>query len=764
MYRDEGTDVVGCEAECEALTRHLLRYDTRRSVVSIVGESGVGKSTCAWNVYDNRVIKRNFEVRVWINLSPEIRGDDILNQIYNCLSSNTEEEKYSPTTHEVHEAILRHLKDKCYLLIVNGFIGLANWNSILQSLPNNGKGSRIILVTALEGKEAAYADPEGVLLEIKNLNEKHCSQLFLRKIFGADRQFRHDIAHSPMCSQLLDKACNEVFELTDGLPLAIVVLAGILRSKGIKGWAEVFNQLKSDDKLKQVKMILALSFDDLPSRLKSCFLYFAGMPKNMIINANRLVRLWAAEGFLNPDDGKTMEDTGQYYLKELISRGMIDLVQRDINGGVRLVAIHDRLHTLAQEKARQESFLEVHDNAHAIAPGSVRRLHLHNCMQSYVPMGTSFPKMRSMLGDFAENGSGDVGVGGLLKNQGSYIDLRDHALRFLQGSKFLRVIDLRGLRITKVPREIGGMVHIRYLGLWSRYLTELPSSIARLTNLQTLDIKRTEVEKVAEAFWDILTLQHVIASKLRLPKSARVLNDMQTLTGFVCHDPSGDGITILHHMVHLQCLDISGLTGRHWQGLADIFKKLEALLNLRLAGDNIPFSLFTRFALRRLQILELSGRIDTSNVDMQEKCTLPNLTRLVLKLTMADQALMNMISEMPSLMELVMSEASYSEETLVFPYRGFSNVRSLVMTNLTELSELTLMAQSIPNIRRMALSGCSKMKIKFERERGDQLEDLDEVVLYNMPPEVFVVGPTNDDFRCKFDRVIIKGKTISEDI
>jgi Leucine-rich repeat (LRR) protein len=651
-------------------------------------------------------------------------------------------------------------------VIVDGFIGFANWNSILQSLPNNGKGSRIVFVSALEGKEAAYANPELLPLKIENINKEECRNLFLRKFFGADREFRHDIFQSPCYTQILDKECNDVFEITDGLPLAIVVLAGILRSKGIKGWAKVFNQLKSDDKPKQVKMILALSFDDLPSRLKFCFLYFAGMPKNTIINAKRLVRLWAAEGFLNPDDGKTMEDTGQYYLKELISRGMINLVQRDINGGVWLVAIHDRLHTLTQEKARQESFLEVHDNAHAIAPGSVRRLHLHNCMQSYVPMGTSFPKMRSILGDFAENRSRDVetGVGGLLKNQGSYIDLRDHALRFLQGSKFLRVIDLRGLRITKVPREIGGMVHVRYLGLWSRYLTELPSSIARLTNLQTLDIKRTEVKKVAEAFWEIPTLQHVMASKLRLPKSSGVLNDMQTLTGFVCHDPSGDGITPLHHMVHLRSLDISGLTERHWQGLADIFKKLESLLNLRLAGDNIPFSLFTRFALRRLQILELSGRIDASNVDMQEKCTLPNLTRLVLKLTMADQTLMNMISELPSLMELVMSEESYGEETLVFQHGGFSNVRSLVMTNLTKLSELTLMARSIPNIRRIALSGCSKMKIKFERERGDQLEDLDEVVLYNMPPEVFIVGPTNDDFRCKFDRVIIKGKTISENI
>jgi hypothetical protein len=120
---------------------------------------------------------------------------------------------------------------------------------------------------------------------------------------------------------MVRKALDNMYKVTEGLPLAIVVLAGLLRTKNIADWSKVFEQLNSSDEPKRVKRILALSFDDLPSRLKSYFLYFAGMPENLIFNAKRIVRLWAAEGFLKAKMGKTMEDVGETYLKELISRG-----------------------------------------------------------------------------------------------------------------------------------------------------------------------------------------------------------------------------------------------------------------------------------------------------------------------------------------------------------------------------------------------------------------------------------------------------------
>ena len=44
--------------------------------------------------------------------------------------------------------------------------------------------------------------------------------------------------------------------------------------------------------------ILALSYNDLPYYLKSCFLYFGCFREDATIFAKRLIRLWLVEGFL----------------------------------------------------------------------------------------------------------------------------------------------------------------------------------------------------------------------------------------------------------------------------------------------------------------------------------------------------------------------------------------------------------------------------------------------------------------------------------
>ncbi|KAM0889138.1 hypothetical protein ACQ4PT_027880 [Festuca glaucescens] len=389
---DEVTELVGFETEREALKERLLEGDTSRSVISVVGESGIGKSTLAWEVYDSPIIRKEFDVRAWINVPPQIRDDDILYFIYKRVCPETDD--HSSVTEKVHEALSLYLVDKRYLVMIDGLVNFTNWNSILQSLPQNKKGSRIMIITRLEDKEAAYTNPKIHPLKIGNLKRKDSKRMFQRRVFGVDNQFQEKIFGSRISQseQLMDRACEDMLQITHGLPLAIVVLAGLLRTKSISEWDKVLKKLKSSDEPKQVKRILALSFDDLPSRLKSCFLYFAGMPENLIYNARRLVRLWAAEGFLKPKKGNTMEDIGQNYLKELISRGMIHLVKRDLNGGVWLVAIHDRLHAFAQAKAQEASFLKVHDSADLLAPGSVRRIYLQNYMKSYIPMGTSFPR------------------------------------------------------------------------------------------------------------------------------------------------------------------------------------------------------------------------------------------------------------------------------------------------------------------------------------------------------------------------------------
>ena len=80
--------------------------------------------------------------------------------------------------------------------------------------------------------------------------------------------------------------------------------------------------------------ILALSYNDLPSYLKPCFLYCGVFPEDSEIKASKLIRLWVAEGFVQKRGKETLEDVAEDYLNDLIQRGMIQVA--DTNAWERL--------------------------------------------------------------------------------------------------------------------------------------------------------------------------------------------------------------------------------------------------------------------------------------------------------------------------------------------------------------------------------------------------------------------------------------------
>ncbi|CAN6207496.1 unnamed protein product [Urochloa humidicola] len=216
-------------------------------------------------------------------------------------------------------------------------------------------------------------------------------------------------------------------------------------------------------------------------------------------------------------------------------------------------------------------------------------------------------------------------------------------------------------------------------------------------------------------------------------------------------------------MVFLRNLEISGLNENHWKGLADAFKKLESLLYLHLAGKGIPSELFTKFTLRRLQILELFGEVDTSGDQVEEQYTLPNLTRIVLKQTKVDKKFMDKIGELPSLTELVLSDESYVGEKLVFSDSGFNHITNLVVTDLPELLEWEIRPHSIPRIKKITVADCPKMKIKLNCKKGGQrleglMADLKEVVVWNMHEEISI-EPENKALREMIKQVTMNTKS-----
>ena len=250
----------------------------------------------------------------------------------------------------------------------------------------------------------------------------------------------------------------------------------------------------------------------------------------------------------------------------------------------------------------------------------------------YIPFTNKFPKLRSFIcwvDKEQQHQSND--------SQDTNNKKHGHDLKFQCGSKFLRVILVRGLMIEKLPNKIGEMIHLRYLGVECKDLKELPSSIKRLLNLQTLNIQNTQVEMIDPGFWKIRTLRHVLAEKLTLPETIEEeLGELQTLSGV---KPAQGGEwkgqkCALHKMPNLRTLKLHGIAHeKHGPALKSALTKMHLLADLSLQGDVIPSSVFTAPSLRFLQTVELDGNVEWPEDGWDGSKVRPNLVYFNLRNT-----------------------------------------------------------------------------------------------------------------------------------
>lgn len=86
--------------------------------------------------------------------------------------------------------------------MVDGLVNFTNWNSVLQGLLDN-KGSRIMIITRLEDKEAANVDTKVSPLIMSHLSEE-TKDLFNHKVFGSKNQYYSKVFDSNKDNMLIE--------------------------------------------------------------------------------------------------------------------------------------------------------------------------------------------------------------------------------------------------------------------------------------------------------------------------------------------------------------------------------------------------------------------------------------------------------------------------------------------------------------------------------------------------------------------------------
>ncbi|XP_015892650.3 putative disease resistance RPP13-like protein 3 [Ziziphus jujuba] len=496
----EEEDVVGFVNDTATLVKKLVEGTLKRQVVSIIGMGGLGKTTLAKKIYNNSRVKNHFDCRAWVNGSQECKSKELLLGISRCVEMEKSDELHKMSEEELRIALNKHLKGKRYLIVLDDIWKVEIWDEVGAAFPEDLNGSRILITSRIKEVATHASSTPPHLLPFLDKNESW--ELFRKKVFRGEN-----------CPSNLETLGIQLAESCKGLPLSIVVLGGLLakQEKSPRIWEKMIGKVNSyltDNRTKCLD-ILALSYNHLPGYLKSCFLYFGMFPEGHKINARELMKLWMAEGFIQPIGNREVDDIAEDYLEELIDRSLIQVASKRSDGGVKSCCIHDLLRDLCIKESVKEKFFEIHSDADPSESSMIkaRRLSIQGNTCNYFLSRTCDPKAcaRSLF---------------LFSEQNNFDS--NHWRWIYKGFKFIRVSYLWNVNLHSFPSQIRNLIYLKYLRINSE-MNFIPASICKLQFLEVFDLRSSSSESILlpKGIWMMNQLRHLKVSRsLQLPDPA----------------------------------------------------------------------------------------------------------------------------------------------------------------------------------------------------------------------------------------------------
>ncbi|KAJ1441245.1 Virus X resistance protein-like, coiled-coil domain [Sesbania bispinosa] len=753
----EESQLVGIKPNRDTLNEWLkcrTASNLSLKVNLVVGPPGIGKTTIVKNVYyeqkkishEEKINKKNemhyFEFCAWITM-PHPRDDDKL--FKEILQQIQKENASAPlriatmdlSPRSIVEKIKEYLKDKRYLIVFDEVRDSNFWSTVKIALPNNSKSSRVIITTRDEGV-ADGCDALFDVYKLKPLSKNDALKLFHLKAFQSE--------HQPHPKEL-DALSEDFVKKCNGIPLAIVAIAGLLstKNKTFNEWQKVNRRLGSElekhPQLEIVQQVMSESYYDLPSHLKPCLLYFGLFPEDYSISCMRLIRLWVAEGFVTKQENEDtpMEEFAGEYLDELFRRCLVQVSQVDFNGKPRSCHVHHLMHNFIAKKCEQQSFCQVMKGR---ITGPVNKL-------------DSVPRRLSIQ----------------IKNNGNDVPNMERAVKWstvrscfvfdddkrwlvtkslVSSFKLLIGLDLCGTHLDNLPEEIGNLLNLKYLNLRNTNIRSLPKSIGNLENLQTLDLKQTRVHELPEEIKNLTMLRHLLAyyvnnqhsglnalQGVELKKGLQNLTSLQKLSFLEVNALST--IEELKELKKLRKLGIIKLKEEYGEALCRAIESMAFLCSLSigaLENDKILLLQSLMNPPLSLERLYLNGRLQKFPSWISK---LPNLIRLYLKWSGLKEDPLHYLQDLSKLLHLELYD-TYAGEKLHFKNGWLRSLKVLSIESMPKLKTIKIDKGALHDLGKLKIGKCHEM-VQVPSDVKN-LMNLKKLYLYDMP-EQFVKG----DFR-----------------
>ncbi|XP_011091330.1 probable disease resistance protein At1g58602 [Sesamum indicum] len=797
-------DFVGLDEDVKDLVARLVQEDGDKScqVVSITGMGGIGKTTIAKKIYHHKDIRSHFDAFAWVCVSQQWQQEDVLQRILNKLEPEKKKEINRMKVEELVEELFEVQKKKRCLIVLDDVWGKDVWVILRPAFPPRQVNSKIILTTR-NREIARYIDRDTPchLYQQRHLNETESWELLKKKIYrglnirdkrqadggdGGEHEYssgsEDDDAASSTASfhscltdeeeeevtgQLhnsspedcvqdhknqmdMERLGKKMVGQCGGLPLAIIVLGGLLMTKStISEWQTVhknFNsylrRARSTRESGRVHEVLALSYHDLPYQLKPCFLHLGNFPEDFKIPTRKLYQLWAAEGFISAEfyqaeEEESIMDIAERYLGELVQRSMVQVRVDEVTGRFKSCRLHDLTRELCLLKGKEENFLKkvpLRFEPELIgSPSSSTKASVTRRLSVAVDydFDSYFPPRKENL----EHIRSAMFFSRLTDRRNLQLTLDMACNDF----NLLRVLDLERFCFGgKLSKAIGNLIHLRYLSLRGSQFNKLPSSIGNLKYLQTLDLRAPFLVCVTipNVLWKLNHLKHLYLPPSHRSSSKLQLGSLSKLEILKNFDTRVSDYRDIPKLVKLQKL--AAILTMEMENLAEIINCLKMEHNhvrdssFRIRYDfqsEREFTVLRQLVgfthLHKLDLVGLINRLPEHSHFSQ------SLTKLTLRSSRLKEDPMATLEKLPNLHSLILRKNVFEGNEISCSPQGFPQLRTLELQGLVSLEHWRIEKGAMPNLYYLKIDEC--ITLRMVPEGIKHIATLKELVIANMP-------------------------------
>lgn len=510
------TEIIGLDSDVEKIKGWI--FDTNKLLhhIGIVGMGGLGKTTIAQKIFHDLEVVGHFQKLIWVCVSQSFSAERIMRNILEGLGENV---SGSGVT-QILSRIQQVLKDKTCLIVMDDVWSHTDvdwWTNLCSVIPRIG--SCIIVTTRHEEAAIGMGVENSRIHRPKTLDDEESWRLFSKFAFPTSKG---------LCPEdKLEKLGKELLKKCGGLPLAIKTIGSLLASKvdSLARWRTVlesFHALTTEGKTSSVMASLRLSYDELPPSLKQCLLCFSIYPEDYEIRADQLIHWWIGEGLIQSKGSRTAVEVGYEYLQELISRCLVEIVQRrGFDGRVYKCKIHDMVRELIIMIAEEEEFCKFDEQGRQQLTAKTRWLCFIDEMDEKSLKNSS--KLRALLlmasrrFDFERN-SGFLRSLRMLDLSNCNVD--EHCVNdlfsWISSLKRLASLNLSGIQALKeVPSSIHKLLNLQlFLLTGCSNLEKIHPSITNLKKLIILDIGGCPIQYLPQGLGRLSYLQELSGFKV----------------------------------------------------------------------------------------------------------------------------------------------------------------------------------------------------------------------------------------------------------